>query len=135
MPLSSKIDVPTGNVLEKRNTLKRNLIFPGHFRTIDSFLDEGFWASHFATPPSQFAHFHVKTLKTIRFFDVCWSNSAETITIHRFFVPKSSIRPMAGFPHDPFIPRLEMTTIPHDPFIPRLDMPKIPHNPFIPRCP
>ena len=41
MPLSSKIDVPTGHFLEKQNTLKRNLIFPGHFphgrfRAVDS---------------------------------------------------------------------------------------------------
>ena len=40
-PLSSKIDVPTGHFLEKQNTLKRNLIFPGHFphgrfRAVDS---------------------------------------------------------------------------------------------------
>ena len=37
MPLSSKIDVPTGHFLEKQNTLKRNLIFfRAIFRTVDS---------------------------------------------------------------------------------------------------
>ena len=134
MPLSSKIDVPTGHFLEKRYTLKRNVISPCHFHTIDSFLDEGFWASNFATPPSQLAHFHVTNLKNHQFFYVFWSESAKIITLHNFFVPKSSIQPMAKFPHNACIPRLEMTKIPHDPFIPKLEMPKISHNPFIPKC-
>ena len=90
-----------------------------------------FFDAKICNPSQPICTFSRKNLKNHQVF---WRFLVKFCKKHNNSQPKSSIRPMAGFPHDPFIPRLEMTKIPHDPFIPRLEMPKIPHNPFIPKC-